>query len=137
MACPSALTRFAVKQYRAGRRLGCQLNVKDVSSEHCQLQKQITLEHLDRKDRETNEWEEILLEDRRAGPAQTAAARIDVHEWFQRMRPRDRRIAQALAVGERTQDVAKRFRLSQGRVSQKRLEFRHNWEEFQDDKDGE
>ena len=131
VACPSALTRFAVRQYRAGRRLGCKLNVKDVSSSHCQLQKSITLNRLDRQDRETGEWEEILLEDRHAGPAATAAARIDVHEWFRRMRPRDRRIAQALAVGERTQDVSKRFGISQGRVSQKRLEFRQNWDEFQ------
>ena len=66
-----------------------------------------------------------------AGPAATAAARIDVHDWFGRMRPRDRRIAQALAVGGRTQEVAKRFRLSQGRVSQKRLEFYRDWEGFQ------
>ncbi len=123
VACPSALTRFAVKQFRSGRRLGCKLNIKDVSSTHCQLQKHIKLGRLDRQDRETGEWEEILLEDRRAGPAATAAARIDVHDWFQRMRPRDRRIAQTLAIGERTLDVAKRFKISAGRVSQKRQEF--------------
>ena len=39
VACPSALTRFAVQQFRSGRRLGCKLNVKDVSSVHCQLRK--------------------------------------------------------------------------------------------------
>ncbi len=135
IACPSALTRFAVKQFRSGRRLGCKLNIKDVSSTHCQLQKHIKLGRLDRQDRETGEWEEILLEDRRAGPAATAAARIDVHDWFQRMRPRDRRIAQTLAIGERTLDVAKRFKISAGRVSQKRQEFYHDWQEFQGEKD--
>ena len=136
VASPSALTRFAVRQYRSGRRLGCKLNVKDVSSDHCRLQKHITLDRLDRRDRETGEWEEVLIEDHRAGPAATAAARIDVQEWFRRMRSRDRRIAQALAVGERTLDVAKRFRISQGRVSQKRLQFYRNWKEFQGECNG-
>ena len=131
VACPSALARFAIRQYRAGRRLGCKLNIKDVSSDHCQLRKRIRLERLDRRDRETDSWKEVLLEDRHAGPAATAAARIDVQDWFRKMRPQDRRIAQALAVGERTQDVAKRFAISPSRVSQKRLEFRHDWEEFQ------
>jgi len=135
VACPSALARFAIRQYSAGRRLGCKLNVKDVSSEYCRIQKQIILERLDRQSRETGEWDEILLEDRRAGPADTAAARIDVHDWFHNMRLRDRKIAQALAVGERTLDVAKRFGISPGRVSQKRLEFRRSWDEFQRDKD--
>ena len=51
-----------------------------------------------------------VVEDRRAGPAETAAARIDIGEWF-RDAHRKRKIAQALAVGERTIDVAKRFRL--------------------------
>jgi hypothetical protein len=105
--------------------------VKDVSSTYCRLQKQVVLERLDKQDRQSGEWEEILLEDRHAGPAETAAARIDVANWFRRMRPRDRRIAQALGIGERTQEVAKRFRISEGRVSQKRREFRRDWEEFQ------
>jgi hypothetical protein len=137
VACPSALVRFAVRQFRCGRRLGCRLNVKDVSSNYCRLQKHVTMERLDKQDRHDGEWEEILLEDRHAGPAETAAARIDVANWFRRMRPRDRRIAQALGIGERTQEVAKRFRVSEGRVSQKRREFRRDWTEFQGENDSE
>jgi hypothetical protein len=137
VACPSSLTRFAIRQFRAGRRLGCKLNVKDVSSNHCRFQKHITLDRLDRRNRGTGEWEELLIEDRHAGPAATAAARIDVRDWFQRMRPRDRQIAQALAVGERTRDVARRFRILPSRVSNKRLAFRRDWEEFQGGKDGQ
>lgn len=136
VASPSALTRFAVRQYRSGRRVGCKLNIKDVSSPYCQMQKRLTLKRLDRRDPDTNQWEEILLEDRRAGPADTAAARLDVREWFQRMGPRDRCIAQALAVGERTRDVAKRFGVSCSRISQKRLEFCSSWNDFQSDDRG-
>jgi hypothetical protein len=134
VACPSALVRFAVRQFRCGRRLGCTLNVKDVSSTYCRLQKQVVLERLDKRDRQSKEWEEILLEDRNAGPAETAAARIDVADWFQRMCPRDRRIALALGFGERTQDVAKQFRISEARVSQKRRGFRRDWDTFQAEK---
>jgi hypothetical protein len=134
VACPSALAHFAIRHYRAGRRPGCKSNVRDISSEFCQIQKHITVKHLNFRNRETGAWEEILIEDRRAGPADTAAARIDVHDWFARMRARDRRIAQALAIGERTGDVAKRFRISPSCVSNKRLEFRRRWDDFQRDK---
>ena len=137
VACPTALANFAIKQFRAGRRLGCRLNVRDVSSEHCQLRKRIELDRLDRFDRDSGEWEEILLEDRHAGPAETAAARIDVGDWFQEMRPRDRRIAKALAAGERTRDVARRFKLSPGRISQLRGQFRESWLAFQGESDVE
>jgi hypothetical protein len=133
----SALAQFAVKQYRAGRRLGCPLNIKDVSSRYCQLRKNVVIEQLDRQSRKTGEWEEILLEDRHAGPADTAAARIDVREWFRRMRPGDRRIARALALGNGTVEVAERFGISPARVSQKRSEFRQTWEEFQGQRDGQ
>jgi hypothetical protein len=136
VACPSALTRYAIRQYRDGRRTGCQLNVKDVSSEHCQLKKHLTLRRLDRWDRMTGQWEEVLLEDRHAGPAATAAARIDVQAWLEMLRPRDRRMAEALALGARTREVARRFHLSEGRVSQKRSELRRHWLQFQGEHEG-
>jgi hypothetical protein len=92
------------------------------------------LERLDKQDRQSGEWEEILLEDRNAGSAETAATRIDVANGFQRMRPRDCRIALVLGIGERTQDVAKQFRISEGRVSQKRRLFRRDRNAFQAEK---
>ncbi len=67
----------------------------------------------------------------RAGPAETAAARIDIGDWFGRMTPRKRRIAQALAAGERTKDVARRFHLTPGRIAQMRAAFRDDWQQFQ------
>lgn len=131
VACPTALAKFAIRQFRAGRRLGCRLNVRDVSSEYCRLRKGIELDRLDRFDRDSGEWEEILLEDRHAGPAETAAARIDVGDWLRRMRPKDRRIAKSLAVGTRTKDVAMKFKLSPGRISQLRSQFHKSWRDFQ------
>lgn len=131
VANPSALTRYAVRQFREGRRVGNRLNVCDVSSEYCRRRKRISLERLDKLDRKTGTWNQVLVEDRHVGPADTAAARIDVGAWFGRMRTKERRIAQALAVGERTKDVARRFNLSAGRISQLRAEFQQCWRHFQ------
>ena len=40
------------------------------------------------------------------------------------------RIAESLAEGNRTLDVARRFKVSPGRISQIREEFRQSWDEF-------
>lgn len=45
-------------------------------------------------------------------------------------RKRDRQIAETLAVGERTGQVAEEFGISAGRVSQMRGEFYRDWQAF-------
>ena len=131
LAYPSVLTLYAIRQVSEGRRVGTELNVRDVSSEYCRLKKGLQLERLDKFDRESGEWLEVVVEDRRAGPAETAAARIDIGEWFRRLPRRVRRIAKTLASGERTGAVAKRYRVSPGRVSQIRKELAASWRQFQ------
>ncbi len=71
------------------------------------------------------------MEDHRSGPAETAAARIDVAAWFHALSPQNRRIAQALALGEPTAEVARQFGVSPGRISQLRVDFRRSWEQLQ------
>ena len=131
VAYPTTLAMYAIRHVRIGRKVGTKLNVRDVSSEYCQRSKGILLQRLDRFDRESGEWIEVLVEDRRAGPAETAAARIDVSDWFQQLAPRDRRIAGALATGSTTEEVAQEFQLSPGRISQKRREYLESWQDFQ------
>lgn len=125
------LAQYAAKQVRDGRRVGAKLNVRDVSSEYAQRSKHFTVERLDRYDAENGEWREVLIEDRHAGPAQTATARIDIGEWFARLPWKKRRIAQSLATGEPTKKAARRFRVSPGRISQLRRELKDSWAEFQ------
>ena len=134
VAYPSALARYGVAQYRAGRRVGASLNCKDIGSEYCQSQKQLTVERLDYYDREELCWQEVLIESRVAGPAETAASRIDFGDWMGTLPSRQRRIAGVLATGETTQGTARRFRLSPGRVSQLRQELKRGWEVFTSDK---
>ena len=78
LAYPSVLAMYGIKRVKVGRRVRASQNVHDVSSEFCQLQKHVTVERLDRYDRDVDEWREVLVEDRHARPAQTAASRIDL-----------------------------------------------------------
>ncbi len=128
---PTPLAQYAIKQVRDGRRVGAKLNVRDVSSPYAQQAKGFTVARLDRYDSENDEWREILIEDRHAGPAQTAAARIDLGQWFASLPRKKRRIAETLATGEPTKKAARKFGVSAGRISQLRREFEDSWAEFQ------
>jgi hypothetical protein len=131
IARPSPLAQFALRQVRAGRRVGCQLNVQDLLSAHARRVQGFTVERLERFDVHSGGWQQILVEDRRAGPAETAAARLDVAAWLRTLTTRNRRIAKRLAWGDTTGAVARQFGLSAGRVSQLRRWLRSHWEQFQ------
>lgn len=128
---PTPLAQYAIKQVRDGRRVGCRLNVRDVSSEYAQRAKHFTVERLDRFDERKGEWKEVLIEDRKAGPAETAAARIDIADWFASLPKKKRRIAATLATGETTKRAAREFRVTPGRISQTRRELEKSWDDFQ------
>lgn len=130
VAFPTVLARYGVAQFRAGRRVGCSLNVRDIMSVHCQRRKQLEVERLDKFDHEEMAWQEILVEDRHAGPAETAASRIDFSNWLRSLSRRRRQVATILATGETTAAVARRFCVSPGRVSQLRRELYENWNAF-------
>ena len=100
IAYATPLANFAVRQFLAGRRVGGQLNLNDVMSRHAQRHHNLVVERLDRRDY-GGEWKEILVEDRRFTPAETAAARIDFADWLSQLCRRDRGIATTLATGER------------------------------------
>jgi hypothetical protein len=89
------------------------------------------VERMDRFDEEEGTWREAVVEDRRTGTAETAAAKIDIGDWFRLLPERDQKIAGALAIGGTTGEVAQEFGLSPGRVSQKRHELEESWEDFQ------
>jgi DNA-directed RNA polymerase specialized sigma24 family protein len=125
------LARFAVSQVRGGRRVGGQLNVRDVSSPYCRVRKGVLLNSLNQYDDASDCWQEALVEDRRATPADMAATRIDVREWLETLPPRSRRLAERLATGETTSGAAKRFGISSSRVSQLRRELHCAWNTFQ------
>lgn len=130
-AYATPLAWYAVRQIRAGRRVGSSINGRDISSPVVQRAHGIKVERLDYFDNQAEGWRQALVEDRHAGPDLIAAARIDVGDWL-RMLPRTkRRVARMLASGESTGDVARKCKLSAGRISQLRKELEHSWKVFQ------
>ena len=130
-ALPSPLARFAIAQVRAGRRVGNRLRISDVLSNYAQYRKQFFVEPLDQYDEEEDCWQQVLIEDKRATPADVAACRIDFAEWLRRLTARLRKIALALASGETTKGAAEKFGLSPARISQLREWLKKSWEAFQ------
>ena len=128
---PTPLAQYAIKQIHAGRRVGSKLNVRDVTSDYCQNKKKFRVQRLDHYDSEEGGWREILVEDRRATPADVAATRLDFAAWLQTLRRKERRVAELLSTGESTKVAARRFRISPARISQLRRELRNCWLTFQ------
>lgn len=130
---PTVLAQFAIKQVRAGRKVGTRLNSKDISSGYAQRKKEITIERLDRFDFDAGCWQEAIVEDHRTPVVAQAIFRIDFPAWLNRLSARDRKIAEMLAVGHCTSEVAQRVGISCGRVSQLRRELQNSWRKFQGD----
>ena len=75
--------------------------------------------------------DEALHDNTRSLPDQQAAFRLDFPRWLATLGTRDRRIALDMALGYRTQELARAYRLSAPRISQLRRRFHHSWQQFQ------
>jgi DNA-directed RNA polymerase sigma subunit (sigma70/sigma32) len=130
VAYPTVLARYAVAQIQDGRRVGSRLNVRDVLSPYAQKHKGIHVERLDHFDREEDQWIEAVVEDSRTPVPDQVAFRCDFPAWLETLPRRNRRIAKALSLGHTTSEVAKRFQVSAGRISQLRREMQQSWRDF-------
>jgi FixJ family two-component response regulator len=100
-------------------------------SSYCQQRKNVIVERIDHFDEEENAWQEAVVQDTRSAPVPDIVAfRCDFTDWLASLSRRDRRIAKSVAVGNRTGEVAKRFDLSAGRISQLRSELAESWRAF-------
>jgi hypothetical protein len=133
LAYPTVLARYGVAQLRGGRRVGNRRRVSEVLAEYAQRKKGFVVESLDCFHKESGQWLEALVEDTRTPVPDQVAFRIDFPAWLNSQTKRNRRIAEALAVGSTTGEVARRFKLSSGRISQLRNQFHQSWREFQGD----
>lgn len=127
----SSLARFAVRQARDGRKVGSSLNIRDVCARHCQIRKGVNVQNLSRWDDQEQEWREMVVEDHHATPADVAAFRIDFREFLRSLSRRKRKLALQLAKGHATSWIARKFKISAGRVSQLRRELYEAWQRFQ------
>ena len=100
LAYATVLARYGVAQVKDGRMTGGHLNCKDVLSPYCQRLKNVSVQRLDRYDKEEDAWAEAVVEDTRTATVfEIVAFRYDFKEWLRSLNRRDRRIAQLLAVG--------------------------------------
>jgi hypothetical protein len=126
------LGQVAVLRVLAGRLTSTSDNSKDVLSRYARLRRGFAIHSLDAPQHSARgEWQEIVVEDGKTTPAEIAASRIDFGAWLAGMTSRRRAIAELLAAGYRTEEVAQKFSLSPARISQLRREFEASWLEFQ------
>ena len=130
LAYPTVLARYGIAQVKDGRRVGNKLRIGEVLSPYAQQRKKFSVDSLDKFDAEEDSWKEIVIEDRRVGPDQVVATKLDFAAWLCSLPRRNRRIAQFLAVGNRTVEASRKFKLSEGRISQVRRELQKAWAEF-------
>jgi hypothetical protein len=131
LAYPSVLANFAIRQVLDGRKVGSKTRCNDVGSRHCQALHGIKVQRLDRYNKRRAAWHEIVVEDRRAGPAEIATTRIDFDAWLGTLGRRERRITKVLATGETTNATARKFKVSPSRISQMRVQLKRAWQVFQ------
>jgi hypothetical protein len=125
------LARYAAQAVRCGRRVTGQEKADDVLSPVAQRRHGFAVGSLpDHSTLHGNAWDEALIENTRSEVPDQVAFRIDFPAWRRTLAERDRRLVDLLMTGERTDRAAKRVRVSAGRVSQKRQEFRQGWRRF-------
>jgi len=127
---PTALAKFAIKRVKAGRQVGCRQSVRDVLSRESQAKQPLAVERLEHQDAH-GQWQERLIVDRRATPAELVSCKLDFSAWLGRLVPRKREVALRLAAGDTTCEAARHFKLSPARLSQLRHELESNWNAFQ------
>jgi DNA-binding NarL/FixJ family response regulator len=128
---PTVLARHAVGHVRDGRMVGARQNSRDLLSRKAQLTKRFLVQQFSCFDEGRHLWSEAVIEDHRTPVPEQAAFRIDFPTWLDMLSKRDRRIAEELAVGQTTTEVAQRLGVSSARISQKRLELQTSWRVFQ------
>ena len=136
LAYAGVLARYAVAQVKQGRQVGSRFTISDVMSRFCQHRKGFSLERLDTFCLEAEEWIEVIVVDRQTSVPDQVAFRIDVPQWLATLTQRARTIATDLATGWTTSEVARKYHLSDGRVSQIRRELFESWQKFHGDADG-
>ena len=103
LAYGSVLGRLAAAQFKDGRRVGSRLNVREVLSSYAQRNKNFKVERLDHREKDDeNEWCEVVVADKTAGPFDIVRTKLDFESWLQSLPRRDRKVAQFLSLGNRT-----------------------------------
>jgi len=137
-AYPTVLAWYAVRRIRDGRFVGQPKRKNDVYSYSAQVEGRFALEHIGTPDNQhgasldstNNGWREQLTYDRRTTPADLARFRMDFDAWLPMLSKRNRTIALALAMGDSGNEIADRYSVSAGRISQIKNQLLESWGAF-------
>jgi hypothetical protein len=124
-ATPFTLVHYSARRVRCGRPAGGHLCSTDPLSRYAQIRNGIRIELQQTK------WIEELVEDKRASIPDQVATKLDMSAWFDALPSRTRQIAKDLAVGSSTSELARKYKLSAGRISQFRRSLEKSWNDFQ------
>lgn len=127
----TTLAHFACRFVACGRRLSGPPRTNDVLSHTARKRHGFQIESLECPDRHsTQEWEDALTDDTQTPVPDQAAFRLDFPTWLDQLSYRDRHLVDDLALGYGTEQVARKYQVSPGRVSQLRREFQLSWQIF-------
>ena len=125
VAIASSLAWYSSRQIRRGRPAVGRMNSKDPLSRYAQVGSG------NRFERQNGEWIDKLAEDKRASVPDQVAAKMDVRAWFATLTKRMKEIAKDLACGCSTAEVARKYGVTAGRISQMRRVVEESWAAFQ------
>jgi hypothetical protein len=124
-ATASSLAWYSSRQVKRGRPATGRMNGKEPLSRYAQIGNGIQVERLQ------SNWIDTLVEDKRAPVADQVAAKMDFGAWFATLTRRMRQIAKDLAFGCSTSEVARKYGVTAGRISQLRRTLEESWLAFQ------
>ena len=101
------------------------MNGKEPLSRYAQLGNGIQV------DQTQGQWIDTLVEDKRASVADQVAAKLDVGAWFATLTRKMKQIAGDFAFGCSTSEVANKYGVTPGRISQLRRTLEESWLAFQ------
>jgi len=128
---PSVLASYAARCVRRGRRLCGQEKLHEVLSTAAQRHHGYAVERLpDVETLTTSPYQEALADNTQSPVPDQAAFRIDFATWLRRLSQRERDLIADMARSERTRDLARRYGLSPGRISQLRRALHADWQHF-------
>jgi len=128
---PTALASYAARAVRCGRRFCGKERAKDVLSPLAQQEQHFTVEKLpDFSTLSGNPFEEALHDNTVSPVPDQVVFRLDFPAWLARLMERGRAVVEDLMLGNRTLDVADKYGVSPGRISQKRSEFCQDWQRY-------
>jgi hypothetical protein len=124
-ASASTLAWYATLAVKRGRPAGDRMNCNEPLSRYAQVRNGTRIEQ------RYGKWLDLLVEDKRASVPDQVAAKLDVGDWFATLPSRMKQIAQDLAYGFSTSEVAEKYGVTPGRISQLRRSLEASWSAFQ------